>query len=521
MPSQAPSSNRKRLAQRLFGEAGTPRIAIIGGGFGGIGLGVKLVEAGISSFTIFEKNETFGGTWWENTYPGAEVDSPSYLYSYSFRPYDWSRNFARQPELYEYMAQVIEENDLGPHFQYNTTIESVVWDESKHEYEILTSTGERSMFHVVVSAVGLLNALSYPDWPGLDDFEGPKFHTGRWEHEHNLEGKRVAFVGTGCTAAQVVPEIAPIVEQLYLFQREPGHVLPKGARNFTEAERAARRGPIASRIERLKCFLEGSEVRGTTVPLPGSKLNEKYGQMCTDYIQEIFHDRPDLVEKVTPHYPFYGKRIILADDFYPSLRRDNVELIPKAVERITAHSVVAADGVEREVDILVLGTGFQPANFLAHLDVKGREGKSIHEVWNGTPAAVMGVAVAGFPNFYMLYGPNSNGGEILFHEEQQMGYIMRAIKRMMFEGATSIELKQNVMDRFNRWLQGRLRDASFGRRAVGYKLGYYRSPTGTIVTQWNQGITLFWLLSKIFGRFASNARRHTTPLEAVRGSKTS
>ena len=516
----APIFYDKRFAQRLFGAPGTPRIAIIGGGFGGIGLGVKLVEAGISSFTIFEKNETFGGTWWENTYPGAEVDSPSYLYSYSFRPYDWSRNFAKQPELLEYMGEIIEEKGLGPHFQFNTTIESATWDEDTHEYEVLTATGERERFHVVVSAVGLLNALSYPDWPGLDDFEGPQFHTARWEHHHNLEGKRVAFVGTGCTAAQAVPEIAPLVKQLYLFQREPGHVLPKGARNFTDQERASRRGPIASRIERLKCFLEGAEVRGTTVPRPGSKLNEKYGRMCTEYIHEIFHDRPDLVEKVTPRYPFYGKRIILADDFYPSLRRDNVELIPKAVERVTKNSVIAADGVEREVDILVLGTGFQPANFLAHLEVKGREGKSIHDVWNGTPAAVMGVAVAGFPNFYMLYGPNSNGGEILFHEEQQMGYIMRSVKRMMYQGATSIELKQTVMDRFNRWLQGRLKDASFGRRAVGYKLGYYRSPTGTIVTQWNQGLTLFWFLSKLFGRFASVARRHTTPLQAARATKT-
>lgn len=517
MLSGTSNACNKRLSQQLFGEAGTPRIAIIGGGFGGIGLGVKLVEAGIETFTIFEKNETFGGTWWENTYPGAEVDSPSYLYSYSFRPYDWSRNFARQPELLEYMSTVIEEHELLPRFEFNTNIESVVWDEDAHEYEVHTSTGERSRFHVVVSAVGLLNALKYPDWPGLDEFEGPKFHTARWEHEHDLSGKRVAFVGTGCTAAQAVPEIAPIVKQLYLFQREPGHVLPKGARNFTADERAARRGPIASRIERLKCFVETAEVRGTTVPLPGSQLNEKYGKMCLDYIQEIFHDRPDLVEKVTPLYPFYGKRIILADDFYPSLRRDNVELIPKAVERITKNTVVAADGVEREVDVLVIGTGFQPANFLAHLKVVGREGKSIHEVWDGTPRALLGVAVARFPNFYMLYGPNSNGGEILFHEEQQIGYIVRSIKRMIREGVTSLELKQTVMDRFNRWLQSRLESSSFGRRAVGYKLGYYRSPTGTVVTQWNQGLTLFWLLSKILAPFASIAKRHTTPLQHAKG----
>ena len=521
MRSQALNTGHKRLVHRLFGEAGTPKIAIIGGGFGGIGLGVKLIEAGIFSFTIFEKNESFGGTWWENTYPGAEVDSPSYLYSYSFRPYDWSRNFARQPELLAYMTQVIEENGLGPHFQFNTEILSATWDEETHEYEISTSTGARSRCHVVVSAVGLLNVINYPDWPGLDTFSGPKFHTARWEHEHDLKDKTVALVGTGCTAAQVIPEIAPVVKQLYVFQREPGHVMPKGARNFSNKERSARRGPVASRIERLKCFLEGAQVRGTTVPVSGSRLNEKYARLCTDYIHEVFHDRPDLIDKVTPRYPFYGKRIILADDFYPALRRDNVELIPKAVERVTNNSVVAADGVEREVDVLVLGTGFQPANFLAQLEIMGKHGKTLHEVWDDTPRALLGVAVAGFPNFYMLYGPNSNGGEILFHEEQQMGYIIRALKRMIRQGASAIELKQSVMDRFNRWLQRRLRRTSFGRRAVGFKLGYYRSPSGTVVTQWNQGLTLFWLLCKLFGRFASNAYRHTSPLEAVRESKTS
>ena len=167
--------------------------------------------------------------------------------------------------------------------------------------------------------------------------------------------------------------------------------------------------------------------------------------------------------------------------------------------------------------MLVIGTGFQPANFLAHLKVVGREGKSIHEVWDGTPRALLGVAVARFPNFYMLYGPNSNGGEILFHEEQQIGYIVRLVKRMIREGVTSLELKQAMMDKFNHWLQSRLENSSFGRRAVGYKLGYYRSPTGTVVTQWNQGLTLFWLLSKILAPFASIAKRHTTPLEDAKG----
>ena len=327
--------------RQLFGEAGTPQIAIIGGGFGGIGIAVRLTMAGVTTFTIFEKNDAPGGTWLENRYPGAEVDSESYLYSYSFKPYDWSRNFSRQPELLQYMEDIVDEYQLHAHFRFRTLIEGIVWDEDTHQYMVQTSDDETLQFHIVVSAVGLLNAVNYPEWPGLEAFKGPKFHTARWEDQHDLRGKRVAVVGTGCTAAQIVPEIAPIVDQLYLFQREPGHVLPKGVRNFSRQERAALRRPLASRIERIKCFLRSAEVRGHTVPLPGSKLNKKFGNMALHYIQEVFHDRPDLAELVTPRFPFYGKRIIISDDYYPALRRENVELIPRAVSRVTSTGVVS------------------------------------------------------------------------------------------------------------------------------------------------------------------------------------
>ena len=493
---------RKRRAQRLFGETGTPRVAIIGGGFGGIGLAVRLKKAGISTFTLYEKNESPGGTWWENRYPGAEVDSPSHLYSFSFKPYDWSRNFARQPELLQYMQDIIDEYDLREHFRFDTQIDSVVWNEQTHTYRLRASSGDTFRAHVVVSAVGLLNAVNYPTWPGLETFQRPKFHTARWEDEHPLEGKRVAVVGTGCTAAQVVPEIAPIVGKLYLFQREPGHVIKKGVLDFTADERAKLSRPLAYRLERIRCFLSTAQARGRTVPLCGSRLNTKFGQQALDYIQEVFADRPDLARLVTPKYPFYGKRIILSDDYYPALLRDNVELIPKAVTRVTPTGIVDDDGVEREIDVLVIATGFQPANFLAHLEVVGRGGETIHAYWDGEPRALMGAAVARFPNFYMLYGPNSNGGEILFFQEQQAAFIVRSIERMIRAGVSAIEVRESAMNRFNRWLQRRLHGASFGHSEFGVKLGYYRSPTGTVVTQWNQGLTLFWLMSRWLSRVA-------------------
>ena len=505
------SSGQRCRARALFGEAGTPHIAVIGGGFGGIDLSVRLKQAGIHTFTVFEKNDSAGGTWWENCYPGAEVDSPSHLYSLSFKRYNWSRNFARQPELLRYMHDIIDEYDLERHFRFNTQIESVVWNEQSHTYQLRAINGETSQAHVVISAVGLLNAVNYPTWPGLETFERPKFHTARWEDQHDLTGKRVAIVGTGCTAAQIVPEIAPIVGKLLLFQREPGHVFKKGVRDFSPEERIKLSRPLAYRIERIKCFLRTAKIRGPKPSIPGTRLNKLFGKMALDYIDEVFKDRPDLAEKVTPKYPFAGKRAILTDDYYPALLHESVELIPKAVSRVTRTGVVDSDGVEREVDILVMATGFQPANFLAHLEVTGRDGQTIHEYWNGEPRAVMGTTVARFPNFFMLYGPNSNGGEILFHQEQQVGFIMRSIKHMIRRGKTSIEVRESVMNGFNRWLQGRLRHGSYGHSQFGLKLGYYRSPTGAVVTQWSQGATMFWLMSQVLSRLALVSSVTTRP----------
>ena len=492
---------------------GTPSVAIIGGGFGGIGTAVRLRKAGISSFTILEKNAAPGGTWWENRYPGAEVDSPSHLYSFSFKRHDWSRNFARQPELLGYMHDIIEEYDLQRHFRFNVQIEKVVWDEKTHSYRLIARDGDVVRAQVVVCAVGLLNAINYPQWPGLDSFRGPMFHTARWEPEHDLAGKRVGIVGTGCTAAQIVPEIAPEVGKLYVFQREPGHVVPKGVRDFTSAERGKLRGRFGYRLERMRCFLSTAEVRGHSVPIAGSRLNTKYGDQALGYIDEVFASRSDLAERLRPKYPFYGKRIILSDDFYPALLRDNVELVPRAVTRVTPTGVVDSEGVEHALDVLVLATGFQPANFLAHLEVVGRNGQSIHDYWSGEPRAMLGTVVAGFPNFYMLYGPNSNGGEILFFQEQQSAFFIRAIKRMVRQGVTALEVREPLMDAFNRWLQRRLRGSAFGRSDVGIKLGYYRSPTGTVVTQWNQGLTLFWLLSQVLSRVALSASVATEPFD--------
>jgi cation diffusion facilitator CzcD-associated flavoprotein CzcO len=230
---------KRSTAEELFGPAGTPRVVVVGAGFGGIAAGVKMKQAGIDTFTIYESSLGIGGTWWDNTYPGAEVDVGSRLYCFSFKPHHWTRTHAKQPELQKYLEETVDEFGLRKHLRLGVTVESATWDDERHVWTVRLEDGTLEQCHVLVSAVGFLNVPRYPDWPGLADFEGPAFHTARWEHHHDLTDKVVAVVGTGSSATQVVPAIQPIVKHLYVFQREPGWVLPKGERDFSDDERAA------------------------------------------------------------------------------------------------------------------------------------------------------------------------------------------------------------------------------------------------------------------------------------------
>ncbi|HWW52839.1 MAG TPA: NAD(P)/FAD-dependent oxidoreductase, partial [Acidimicrobiales bacterium] len=390
-------------AEELFGPAGTPRVVVVGAGFGGIAAGVKMKKAGIHTFTIYESSLGIGGTWWDNTYPGAEVDVGSHLYCFSFRPNNWARTHARQPELQKYLEETVDEFGLRPHLQLGTTVESAAWDDHRHVWEVRVDDGSVDECHVLVSGVGFLNVPRYPEWPGLDDFEGPAFHTARWEHQHDLTGKVVAVVGTGSSATQVVPAIQPIVRKLYVLQREPGWVVPKGERDLSDHERASLAKPWRHKWERwrLKYLLERNLWRGR-VYRPGTKINKVRQQFCLDYIARKFADRPDLRDAVTPKYPYPGKRPVLASTFYSALEKENVELVPRAVTSVTRTGVVDSSGMERSVDVIVMATGFQPADYLARLRVIGRRRRTLQEHWAGEPRAYFGITVPGFPNFFML-----------------------------------------------------------------------------------------------------------------------
>lgn len=490
-------------AQDLFGPAGTPRVVVVGAGFAGIATGVKLKRAGIETFTVYESSLGIGGTWWDNTYPGCEVDVGSHLYCFSFKPYDWMRTHARQPELQKYLEETVDEFGLRPHLRLGVAVESAAWDDDRHVWRVVLDDGTVDECHVLVSGVGFLNVPRYPNWPGLETFVGSRFHTARWEHQHDLTGKVVAVVGTGSSATQVVPAIQPFVEQLYVFQREPGWVLPKGERDLTDEQRAvfAKRWRSLRERVRLKYVLEKNLWRGEIYRV-GTTRNRAREEVCRRYIARQFEGRPELRDAVTPRYPYPGKRPVLASTFYPALKQDNVELVPRAVSSVTRTGIVDSDGVERAVDVIVMATGFQPANYLARLPVAGRDGRTLQEHWAGEPRAYLGITVPGFPNFFVLYGPGTNGGEIVSMLEAQASYAVRVVKRMVRERVTAVEVRPAFESAWNRWLQSRMEGTSWAVTS-----NYFKSPTGKVVTQWPYGNALYVAMTKLLGRISETTRR--------------
>lgn len=469
-----------------------PSIAIIGAGTAGVATAVKLKRAGFTAFTVFEQSGGAGGTWYDNTYPGCEVDIHSYFYSFSFMPYDWPRTHADQPTLRRYIDDTIDHFGIRAHFQFRTKVEEAVWDEERQVYRVRLDSGEERDFTVVVSCLGLLNYPRYPDWPGLDEFEGTAFHTARWEHQHDLTDKTVAFVGTGSTASQAVPAIAPTVRKLMLFQREPGWVLPKGERDFTPAERDRwLRRPLIRKWLRYKEYRKmGRLVAGLW--REGTTLNRQLRDTALAYISDQIQD-PALRAKVTPDFPFGCKRTIQASTFYAALNRDNVDLVPHAVERVTPKGVVA-DGVEYPADVLILATGFQPQNFLASLRVVGRGGKEIHEAWGDTPRAFLGMSVPGFPNFFMIYGPNTNGGgSIIYNNERAAESVVRMVRRLA-RGAEAVEVRRPAYEWYVAWI-----DKMADKRLTAQRHchNYYFSPSGRNVTQFPMSHLTYSLATKL------------------------
>ena len=407
------------------------RVAVIGGGFGGIAAAIALRKAGIDEIMVFERSAGVGGTWFDNRYPGAQTDAASHMYCYSFANYDWSRTHVGHQELREYLEHVVDRFDVRRHFRFGQSVESVEWDEDAGEQVLTTASGELHRFHAVISAVGMFTAPRLPDLPGLADFAGQTVHTAAWDASLTLAGKRVAVVGTGSSATQVVSTIAGEAEQVIVYQRQPGWLLPKGDRDFTDRERAVYRLPGIWRINRLRLYLrqERREFRGGFFR-DGSPANLRARRLALDTIATAFAARPDLAKAVTPTYPFGGKRAVLSSAFYQALLRDDVELVPRRVISCTPGGIVDSAGEHREADVLVMATGFHAASYLDTLRVTGRGGQDLQSYWAGEPTAFLGITVPGFPNFFMLYGPNTNGGFIVPNLERQSAFAAKEIARL-------------------------------------------------------------------------------------------
>ncbi len=461
-------------------------VVIIGAGGGGMCAAIKLREAGVTDLVMLEKAGGVGGTWWHNQYPGAECDVQSHLYSFSFEPkIDWSKPFAGQAEILSYMNHVADKYELRPLIRFNTGVAALEWQEKTSKWLVTTQSGDTIEARYVVSALGMFNEIVWPNIPGLESFKGEYFHSARWNHNVDLTGKRVGVVGIAASAIQFVPEIAPKVGKLELFQRTANWVVPKGNDPYTAEQLAAFKADpdsvLRSREEIYKtwntlCTFNDREV------LAGI---ERAGMERLAEVKD-----PETRRKLTPHHPFGCRRPLFSDVYFPVFNRDNVDLITDDIEAITETGIRTVDGQTREVDVIVYSTGFKTTKYLAALKVNGRNGQSLDEAWSDGAQAYLGITTAGFPNLFMLYGPNTNQGCILYMIEQQVGYIVRQVERANAERLAWIDVKPDVMQAFNERIQAEIRGVEVWQAECGNDY-YYKSASGRFVTQWPNSMDAF------------------------------
>ncbi len=432
-------------------EQPTYRVIVVGAGFGGLGMAMALKRAGIHDFLVVDKAADLGGIWRDNTYPGAACDVPSSLYSFSFQPGRWSRRFPPQPEILAYLHALADEHGLGPHLRLRTGVEAAEFDERHARWNVTLDNGETLRATAVVSAVGQLNRPALPDIPGRADFAGPAWHSARWDHDVDLTGRRVAVVGTGASAIQFVPEVARTAARVDVYQRTPPYILPKPDRPHGEPGLAGRL-PALRKAERLRTFLYGELL--TTGFVLSPKFLAAPMRMWRRQLEEQITD-PELRRKCVPGYVMGCKRVLFSNDWYPTLVRSNVELVTEPIERIAADGVVTAGGTTRPADVIVYGTGFRTLDFLAPMAVTGRGGRSLRQLWHDGAQAYLGISVAEFPNFFMLYEPNTNlgGNSIIYMLEGQIGYVLGAIQALQAQRLAWLDVRPEVQDAFSSWVQ--------------------------------------------------------------------
>jgi cation diffusion facilitator CzcD-associated flavoprotein CzcO len=431
-------------------------VAIVGAGFGGVGAAVLLARAGYRDVTVFERGERVGGVWHHNTYPGAACDVPSHLYEFSFAPNPrWSRRYAPQAEIQAYLEDVAGKYGVTDRIRTRTEVTEARWDEQRSRWRLTTSAGEHEA-DVLVTACGQLSVPKRPQIDGLADFAGPVFHTAEWRHDVPLAGRRVAIVGTGCSAIQTAPAIAPEVAQLDIYQRSPGWTFPKMDYAYSErAMRAFERYPALQRLDRASVF--AFMELGAAAMTSRRWLLSPFRFVARSQITRAISD-PELRAKVTPQDELGCKRLMLTDEWYPMLTRDNVELVTAPISAVTPGAIRTGDGLERATDAIVLATGFASHGFVAPMEIAGREGRLLRDEWGASPHAYLGMSVPGFPNMFLLYGPNTNGGtgSVIYTIEAAAAHVIGALEALEQRRCDSIEIRLEIAEQFDRELHAAL-----------------------------------------------------------------
>jgi cation diffusion facilitator CzcD-associated flavoprotein CzcO len=452
--------------------------AIIGSGFSGLGMAIRLKQEGIDDFTVLERGDDIGGTWHYNTYPGCACDVPSHLYSFSFAPNPkWSETYSTQPEIRDYLHRVADEFGVREKVRLNCTVEGIEWEEGG--WTIATSDGPLRA-RVVVAGMGPLAEPKFPDVEGLDEFEGEMFHSARWNHDYDLTGKRVAAVGTGASAIQFVPEIQPQAAQVHVVQRTAPWVMPHPNRGISPRERR-----LYSRFPWLQKLVRGGIYSSRELLVLGfvkqPRLMRVVERLARRHMRSQISD-PELLAKVTPDYTIGCKRILPSNVWYRALSKPNVELLTGGVARFTRNSVITGDGEEREVDAVIFGTGFQVTDMPVGRMVRGPGGRTLDDVWQGSPRAHLGTAMPGFPNLFVLLGPNTGLGHssMVYMIESQVAYVLDALKYMDSHAADTVEVSAEAAERYNADIDARMQGTVWNTGCASW----YLDATGRNATLW-------------------------------------
>lgn len=477
------------LAPPIQAGVTTPRVAVIGAGYGGIAMGARLRQAGLETFTIYEQADGIGGTWRDNTYPGAACDVPSHLYSLSFAPKpDWSRTFPTQPEILDYLEGVVDDLGLRPHLRLGASLTEARWIEPTASWRLGFADGATAEAEVLVIATGQLHRPAIPAIDGLDDFAGTAFHSARWAHDHELVGARVGVVGIGASAIQFVPPVAEQAERTTLFQRSTNYVAPKrDAATPLGRQLLFAAFPELQRLYRWSIWLR-FEARWV-VFRRGSRLGRLMERAFRRELAELVSD--DLpASALIPDTPIGCRRILISNEWYPTLRRPDVEVVTDPIARVEPEAVVTVDGRRHEVDTLIFGTGFESTGFLAPIRVVGRDGASLHDRWVDGAEAHLGIVVHGFPNLFLLYGPNTNLGHnsIVFMLERQVAYALTCIRRLVESGGGSLDVRAAVQRRSTAAVQRALAGSVWAEACSSW----YKTASGRITNNWPGPTVQYW-----------------------------